>query len=409
MGSRGLVDSSRGAARTDAGLEKREPPGPEPRRLQLAVAPLKSRPTSGSSRTHSPRVIALVPAHDEAGTIGRTLAALEAQTRPPDAVVVVADNCTDETATMAKAAGVAVVETVDNRHKKAGALNQVLTELLPHLEDNDVILIQDADSFLDPDFVEGVLQAFAARRALGGVGGTFRGQRPDGPTSASERFLAHLQDNEFARYARDVRRLRGRCLVVTGTAAMFRVGTLRQVSRARLRGVLPPGDGRGGVYDTSVLTEDNELSFAVQTLGLRLFAPATMTLVTEVMPTWRALWRQRLRWKRGALENCAQYGVTAVTWRYWGRQVLTGAGVLVTTLYLLTVVLALVTGRFGVHPFWAALTGVFCLERFVTLKDKGWRHQLTATFMYELPYELFLQAAHAKAYADAFLRRERKW
>jgi len=113
-----------------------------------------------------------------------------------------------------------------------------------------------------------------------------------------------------------VRRLRGRCLVVTGTAAMFRVTTLREVSAARLSGRLPGGNGRGGIYDTSVLTEDNELSFAVMTLGYTLLAPKEMSLTTEVMPTWRQLWDQRLRWKRGALENCFQYGITKVTWRY---------------------------------------------------------------------------------------------
>lgn len=370
---------------------------------------LKPSPSQSGSGLRGRRVVAVVPAHNEAASIGRTLAALEAQTCRPEFVVVVADNCTDETAVTARGCGAAVVETVGNTHKKAGALNQVLAGLIPQLDDSDVILVQDADSFLDRDFVAGGIQAFATRRALGAVGGTFRGQGPPAQAGVSERFLAHLQDNEFARYARDVRRLHGRCLVVTGTAAMFRVGTLRQVSRARLSGVLPPGDGRGGVYDTSVLTEDNELSFAVQTLGFRLLAPPALTLVTEVMPTWRALWRQRLRWKRGALENCAQYGVTVITWRYWGRQLLSGAGVLVTTLYLATLLVALVTGRLSVHPFWAAMTGVFCLERFVTLKDKGRRHQLAAMFMYELPYELLLQAAHAKAYADAFLRRERTW
>jgi cellulose synthase/poly-beta-1,6-N-acetylglucosamine synthase-like glycosyltransferase len=353
-----------------------------------------------------------MPAHDEADIVHVALDALAAQSRVPDEIIVVADNCTDGTAVAAAALGARVWETRGNTDRKAGALNQVLARLLPTLADADVVLVQDADSVLDPGFVEGGVAVFTRRRGarVGAVGGTFRGQPPPPGASWSTRWLAHLQDNEYARYARDVRRLRGRCLVVTGTAAMFRAKTLKEISAARLAGRLPAGDGRGGVYDTSVLTEDNELSFAVMSLGYTLLAPAELTLTTEVMPNWRQLWQQRLRWKRGAVENCFQYGFTPVTRRYWARQALTATGVAVTALYLATLVWSVAfDGGIHVHPFWVAVTGVFVVERFVTVRDKGWRHQLAAASMYELPYELFLQATHAKAYCDALLRRDRKW
>ena len=355
------------------------------------------------------RVVVLVPAHNEEDGILHALKALGAQTRAPDRVIVVADNCDDATAERARGGGAEVVTTVDNRAKKAGALNQVLAVLLPTLQDEDVVLVQDADSFLDEGFIRGGLAALNGDRGLGAVGGTFRGQDPAHGASRGERFLTHLQDNEYARYARDVRRLKGRCLVVTGTAAMFRAGTLRAVTAGRLEGRLPAGDGRGGVYDTEALTEDNELSFAILTLGYTLLAPRDMTLVTEVMPTLAQLWNQRLRWKRGAVENCVQYGFTRVTASYWGRQGLTVAGIVVTAIYLATVVYSVATHNFALHPFWAAITLIFVLERYVTLRDKGWRAQLAAAAMYELPYDMFLQAVHAKAYADACLRKERKW
>ncbi len=265
------------------------------------------------------------------------------------------------------------------------------------------MVVQDADSSLDEGFLEGAAGHVRADERLGAVGGTFRGDPGGG-------LVGHLQRNEYARYARDVRRLQGRCLVVTGTAAMFRAATLRRISEARLDGRVPRGDGRGGVYDTTVLTEDNELTFAILHLGYQVLSPKECTLTTEVMPTWRALWNQRLRWKRGAIENCVQYGVTRVTWRYWGRQLLTLAGVLVTFLYLGSLALSLVgSGSVAVQPFWLAITGVFVLERAITVRDRGWRHVLAAATMYELLYDVFLQLVHAKAYLDAALRRERRW
>jgi hypothetical protein len=133
-------------------------------------------------------------------------------------------------------------------------------------------------------------------------------------------------------------------------------------------------------------------------------------LVTEVMPTWRALWAQRLRWKRGAIENCFQYGLTRITWRYWGRQLLTLLGVLVTFVYLGSMALTLtVDGQLHLQPFWVGVTGIFVVERVVTVRDRGWARMLAAACMYELLYDVFLQLVHAQAYADAALRRERRW
>ena len=358
-------------------------------------------PTRASASVRPSRITALLPAHNEAGTIRAAIAAFRSQTRPPDAIVVIADNSTDETEQIARGEDVDVYPTRGNADKKAGALNQVLQILLPELDDDDVVLVQDADSLLDPPFIEEAMKRLADPR-YGAVGGVFRGDAHRG-------FVAPLQRNEYARYARDVARLRGRCLVVTGTAALFRVATLRRISEAPVSGVLPRGDGQGGVYDTTVLTEDDEISFAIMHLGYGIISPSACTLVTETMPTWGALWDQRLRWKRGAVENCVQYGLTRITWRYWGRQLLGMLGVLVTLLYVATVVIAIVSASFEVHPVWFALTGVFIIERVVTVRYRGWKQMLAAATMYELVLDGFLQLVQGKAYLDAVTRRRRRW
>ena len=69
-------------------------------------------------------ITVLIPAHNEAGCIAATIASLRAQSSSPERIIVVADNCTDDTVPIARAAGVEVVETVGNQKKKAGALNQ---------------------------------------------------------------------------------------------------------------------------------------------------------------------------------------------------------------------------------------------------------------------------------------------
>ena len=121
----------------------------------------RARCPSGHPETavaSSARVLAVIPAHNEAAQIGDTIVSLLSQTRPPERIVVVADNCTDETAQIAAGMGVEVFETVGNVHKKAGALNQALDMLLPSQAEDDVVLIMDADSVLVPTWLQSALE-----------------------------------------------------------------------------------------------------------------------------------------------------------------------------------------------------------------------------------------------------------
>lgn len=343
-------------------------------------------------------ILALIPAHDEQERIADAVWALKNQTLPPDRVVVVDDRSTDETTPRAYEAGASVFPTLANRHKKAGALNQALETLLPEMADADAVLITDADSVLDGDFIANAVARLES--GYDAVGGVFRGSPGCGA-------VGHFQRLEYARYAGDVKTLDGRSLVLTGTAVMFRAGVLREVVEARRAGVVPYSPG---VYDTSVLTEDNELSLALKHLGKKIISAPECTLVTEVMPTWRELWRQRERWKRGALENCVQYGVTRVTWKaYWGRQILTLVGCIVSVAYLATLGYGLAVGSFGFYPIWLALTGLFAVEHAVTVRRLGWRQALTSATLYEIPYEYFLQAVTISAFGKSFARRRANW
>jgi hypothetical protein len=76
-------------------------------------------PALPSTRLPEPQAVAgtlrltvLFPAHNEGLTVGAALESLCAQTRPPDRVVVVADNCSDDTADVARHHGADVFTTV---------------------------------------------------------------------------------------------------------------------------------------------------------------------------------------------------------------------------------------------------------------------------------------------------------
>jgi cellulose synthase/poly-beta-1,6-N-acetylglucosamine synthase-like glycosyltransferase len=347
-------------------------------------------------------VTALIPANNEEAHLPGTLTSLQRQTVPPTAVWVIADNCTDRTEDVARAHGAHVYTTVDNHHRKAGGLNQLLERLLPTMGPHDVVLVMDADTVMVDGFLERALDEFHAEPDLAAVGGVFFGDE------SAPGVRAQLQRNEYMRYSRDIGRRKGRVFVLTGTASLFRADALKAVAASR--GSVLPGTP-GHVYDTISLTEDNELTLALKTLGARLLSPQDCKVRTELMPTWRDLWNQRQRWQRGALENIGMYGISSATARYWLQQFGLGYGVLALMAYLTLTILGYVAfGMLTVVVFWALLGGLFAVERTVTVWDGGWRARLLALpLVIELFYAVFLQAVYVKSLVDIATGRSKHW
>src|SRR5215213_9956494 len=91
-----------------------------------------------------PRLAVLVPAHNESAGLLPTLNDLKAQLRTGERLIVVADNCQDDTADLAAAAGAEVLERHDlTRHGKGYALDWGIQHLRG--DPPDVLVIIDAD------------------------------------------------------------------------------------------------------------------------------------------------------------------------------------------------------------------------------------------------------------------------
>lgn len=354
---------------------------------------------TGSTVMRLPRITVLIPAHNEAATIAQTLRSLWNQTMPVASVTVICDNCTDDTAAVAAAEGAYVVANQGNKAKKAGALNQALAVILSSLSNNDYLIAMDADSTLCPGWLEAGASALAADSRVGAVCGAFLGEPGGG-------IIGQMQRNEFYRYARITKR-RWQALVLSGTGTLFRVSTLRQIGRER--GNLLPGQP-GQFYDQGSITEDDEITLAVKTLGWKCLCPPECETTTEVMPTWGALWTQRMRWQKGTLGDLSSYGLTRVTFWYWLRQAGLYGGFAISYVCLLIMIGALVTAP-GVSLAWTAgILSVTLIERTWTVRRGGWRGMLLAALILPEGFYalwqgwLFFSAAAANAQ-----RREVAW
>ena len=97
--------------------------------------------------TKSLSSVVLIPAHNESAVLAQTLTELKSETVSPlDRILVIADNCSDNTASIARDHGVDVIERSNDQQRGKGfALEYALTYLRDQQTDPDVIVILDAD------------------------------------------------------------------------------------------------------------------------------------------------------------------------------------------------------------------------------------------------------------------------
>jgi len=346
------------------------------------------------------KIVALMPAHNEADCVADTLAALKRQTAHVDRLVVVADNCTDDTAQIAAAAGAEVLVTQGNEDRKAGALNYALSTLLPGLDDEDFIFIQDADTIVVPEFISLARACMAADPRIV-VSGRYA-------CKAEHGLIGMLQRNEFARDGRRINRRRNRTHIMVGTSTFFPVRVLRHVSRARASGELP---GHGFIYLTDSITEDFELTIAVKSLGYITMSPAGCDAITDVMNTVAKLWHQRIRWMRGGIEDLRRYGWSKVTRGFIFRQGVILFGIAALLLYVSVLLLSYFTiGSIHISRPWLMFSCVFVVDRVVQVRRAGKLAMLVSALMVvELVYDLFQQAVYVTAAYKAFRGSRAIW
>lgn len=330
------------------------------------------------------RVVALIAAHNEEEQLPGTLASLAAQSLPLERVLVMADNCTDSTVALAEAAGVEVVETVDNSARKAGALNQGIALLDPH--SYDYLLQIDADTELAPDFVEAAVAELESDGALGGVCARFFPKHRPG-------LLGALQRLEYARYDRSRMRRGGHVNVLSGTAAVLRAVALPEKP-----------------WSETSLVEDYVLTLDLRRRGWTVRAGERMVAHTDSMTSLDALWRQRIRWSRGTIEELAKEG-----WKPWTRaDILAHVGIFgavaIRLMWLVALCLAAFGGRLFWSPMWLAPIALVVLEGLVTTRRLRWQDRLLLVLVVpEELYGILRQAWTCKAAALAFAGGRARW
>ena len=131
----------------------------------VAVALLKRKKFTCRNENH--RIAVLIAARNEENVIGQLLDSIHAQKNyPMDHVdiYVGADNCTDDTARVARERGAIVFERHDTVHVGKGyVLNEMLKRIKrPGRKHYDAYLVLDADNILDPNFISEIEKVYSS-------------------------------------------------------------------------------------------------------------------------------------------------------------------------------------------------------------------------------------------------------
>lgn len=255
--------------------------------LLLTIAAFFARRATPLRDQPATRFVIMIPAHNEERLLPDLLANLNQLDYPRElySVHVVADNCTDRTAAVAKAHGAQVYERFDQTLRGKGyALEWLLQQIWERNEPHDAIVILDADSVVSANF----LRVMDARLARGErvIQAYYTVRQPEGAWSAGIRAVALI----VLHYLRPLGRMvLGGSTGLKGNGMVFAADIVR---RHRW---------------TASLTEDIEYHMTLILAGERaMFAPDAVVWA-EMPDSLRAAQSQNERWERGRMEMIRRY------------------------------------------------------------------------------------------------------
>ena len=230
------------------------------------------------------RYAAIISARNESAVIGRLIRTLKEQDYPSDLldVIVVADNCTDNTAEVARSAGAIVYERFNKVQVGKGyALDYLFKHIFEEQGEDayDAFFVFDADNIVDPQFVREMNKMYDT-----GEYSALTSYRN------SQNFCANWISAGYAlwflRESRFLNRPRTRLGVncaVSGTGFLIAADVLRE---------------EGG-WNYHLLTEDIEFSIASAVRGRKIGYCGNAIIYDEQPEHFRQSWDQRLRWSKG--------------------------------------------------------------------------------------------------------------
>ncbi len=231
------------------------------------------------------RFIIALPANNEESVIGNLIKSLKMQDYDKSLfdIYVIADNCTDKTAEVARENGVIVYERFDETKKTKGyALNWFLDKMKDKKDDYDALLVFDADNVVDKNFLNVMNKKLCQGEVL--VQGYRDIKNPTDTWVSGGYAIFYWTMNRLYHLARYNM---GLSPLINGTAFMVKWDLL-----------IDEG------WNTKTLTEDIEFALINISKGVKLGWAKDAIVYDEQPLTFKQSWKQRERWSVRTYSMC---------------------------------------------------------------------------------------------------------
>ncbi len=251
-------------------------------------------PVHTPTRNH--RYAVMIAARNEEPVIGDLIHSIKVQNYPQELidVFVIADNCTDNTAQVARDAGATVFTRHNSKEVGKGyALDYGFQIIRSHYADAgyEAYFVFDADNVLDVNYFRAMNRTFDA------------GAKPSTSYRNSKNFYSNWISAGYAvwflreaKFLNQARLLLNTSCAISGTGFFIAADVIE----------------KAGGWKWHLLTEDIEFSASSILSGVRISYTPTAVLYDEQPVTFEDSWNQRFRWAKGFYQVFWNYGARLV-------------------------------------------------------------------------------------------------
>ena len=413
------------------------------------------------------KVVALVPAYNEAETIEKTIQSLMDQTYPFEYIRVIANNCTDDTVKIVrrlqrkyKRQGrneLQLLVMKVNKGKKSGALNYGLATVEKNIK---FVFGMDGDTIVDKRMVEEGIKQFRDEPETGGICSAYRTFPLKSDATHWQRFLWRIQNIEFTlANAWRVENYKS-ARVLPGVSVLFRMSALMDVaaleviveklqtdatkankdkvlSRSSVRKIrnqsismykdykmkrgalrrLVRNHGQPKVWATDSLVEDYHLTLDLKDIGWQVKSSLSMISWSDVplkILGKGGLWDQRQRWYSGTVDEIRMRRLKRHSRYEIFTIFLLMVNLLMTVVLISAYAILAIKGVpirwlsfFIILPILASLTQLYRLKGGDQLDQ--WQKFFTATLVVNELYALFREFVYAYSIWVSYFNPDRGW
>ena len=235
-----------------------------------------------------PMFTAIVPAKNEESSIETTLQSLYDLDYPRDKmeIIVSVNGSTDNTLAVVKefiGTHRAVPISVISHHlpNKGAAMNRALLQAR-----GEFFACLDADSYIHQNALMEMLPYFFADKSIAAVCPVMKVKKP-GSILQKVQWCEYIINmfHKFLNSKLDA------IHVTPGPFSVYRTAVIKEI----------------GLYDEKTITEDLEIALRLQKHNYRIIQMFDAIVETTAPKTWRALFKQRVRWYKGSIDNSISY------------------------------------------------------------------------------------------------------